>query len=386
MLAALVGLDDASFTYFADIVKAHVRDGGAAVKAALGLHLQDDVLQHLLLVLIQIKLLGDPLVALDQLAGREARGKSGPLGVILDQMAHGVQRAVHGPAVILRAAKVLPQRPLLIAGNMYRVANQLIHALILRSGDRHHRHAQHALHGVDVHGAAVSGQLVHHVQRHDHRHVHLQQLHRQIQIALDVGRVHDIDDRLRLCLQHEFARDQLLAGIGRHGIDPRQIGDGGVLLTADGAVLAIDGHAREIAHMLVGAGQLVEQCRLAAVLVAHEGEGQQSSVRQRLARALGMELPFLAQARVGRGLAGGTRRGAGGALFAFCDVDLFGVGKAQRQLIAVDAQLHRVAHRRKLDKGHLCAGNDPHIQKMLPQGAFASYGLNAPGLARAQLT
>ena len=38
----------------------------------------------------------------------------------------------------------------------------------------------------------------------------------------------------------------------------------------------------EIADMLVGTGQLVEQCRLAGILVADQSECQQRSIRQRM--------------------------------------------------------------------------------------------------------
>ncbi len=37
-------------------------------------------------------------------------------------------------------------------------------------------------------------------------------------------------------------------------------------------------------------------------------------------------------------------------------------------------QLHRVAHRGKIDQRDLLAGDQPHIQKMLPQSAFAAHG------------
>ena len=385
VLAALARLDDARPTNLFDIIKAHIRDGGAAVKAALGLHLQDDMLQHFLFVLIEFKLCQDLFISLDQLARRKAGGQRGALGVVLDEMPHGVQRAVHRAAVVLDAAKVLPQRRFLVARDVHGMTHQLVHALVLRRRDRHDRHAQHALHRVDVHRAAVAGQLVHHVQRHDHRHVHLQQLHRQIQIALDVRRVDDVDDGLGLSLQHEIARDELLARIRRHRIDARQVGDQRVLLPADLAVLAVDRHAGEIAHVLVGAGQLVKERRLTAVLVADERKAQQRAVRQRLARALGVELSFFAETRVIRGLPLRPLRALVGNALDPRDRDLFRVGKTQRQLIAVDAQLHRVAHRRKLDHRRLRAGDDPHVQKMLPQGAFAAHGFDASGLTRAQL-
>ena len=66
-------------------------------------------------------------------------------------------------------------------------------------------------------------------------------------------------------------------------------------MTADRAVLAADCDTREIAHMLIGTGELVEEGGLAAVLVAHEGEGQKSIVRKRIAVSGLMEASGLAE-------------------------------------------------------------------------------------------
>ena len=46
----IFGPGDAPVAHLFDIGKAHVGDGGAAVQSALLLHLQHDMLQHLLLV------------------------------------------------------------------------------------------------------------------------------------------------------------------------------------------------------------------------------------------------------------------------------------------------------------------------------------------------
>ena len=155
------------------------------------------MLQHLLFVLVQLQLLEDQLVPLDELAGRKAHRQPRALGVVLNEVADRVQAAVHRAAVVVRVAEILAQRLFLKVGNMNGMPHQLVHALILCCGDRDHRNSQHGFHGIDVHGAAVAGHLVHHVQRHDHRAVHLQKLHGQIQVPLDVGRIDDIDDRLR---------------------------------------------------------------------------------------------------------------------------------------------------------------------------------------------
>ena len=40
--------------------------------------------------------------------------------------------------------------------------------------------------------------LVHHVQRQHHGHLQLQQLQGQVEVPLDVGGVHNVDDAVRL--------------------------------------------------------------------------------------------------------------------------------------------------------------------------------------------
>ena len=225
MLAAFVRFDDTVLAYFGNEFKAHVRDGGAVVQPALRLHLQHDVFQHLFFILIQFQLLFDQRIAFDQLAGREAYGQPRPFGMVLDQMDHCVQRTVYSASVVLGAAEILSQRFFLIACNVHRMPHQLVHALIVCRGDRYDRHAEHGFHGVDVHGAAVPGQLVHHIERDDHRGLHLQQLHRQIQVAFDIRSVDDVDDRLRFVLQHEIAGHQFFAGIRRHRVDAWKIRD-----------------------------------------------------------------------------------------------------------------------------------------------------------------
>ena len=147
----------------ADEVEAHIGDRGAAVELALGLHLEDDVLEHLLLVLVELQLLQHAQVALDELGGGKAHGKIEALGVVFDQMDDRVEAAVHRAVVVVLIAEILPKRLFLIVRDVHGVADQLVHALILRRRDRHDGDAELHFHLVDVHGAAVARDLVHHV-------------------------------------------------------------------------------------------------------------------------------------------------------------------------------------------------------------------------------
>ena len=58
----------------------------------------------------------------------------------------------------------------------------------------------------------------------------LDQLRGQVQVALDVRSVHDVEDRVRPLLDQVAARHDLLERIGRQGIDARQVLDDDVLV------------------------------------------------------------------------------------------------------------------------------------------------------------
>ena len=97
-------------------------------------------------------------------------------------------------------AEILPAGALLVLGRAQGVLYQFVNALVLRGGNGHHRHAKLCLQPVHVHGVAVCAHLVHHVQRNHHGNAQLNQLHGKVQIALDVGGVHNVDDAVRLAV------------------------------------------------------------------------------------------------------------------------------------------------------------------------------------------
>ena len=174
-------------------------------------------------------------------------------------------------------------------------------------------------------------------------------------------------------VQQKITRDDLLAGIRRQGIDTRQIGDGGLAVAADNAVLAVHRHTGKVADVLVGAGKLVEKCRFTAVLVAGQGKAQRAALgnlRTILAVMIAGGLAQLAYAWVGDGRV--PLLTAGGAI-RFVDIFHFnfrGVCQAQSQLIPTQLHLDRVAHRCDLAQGDFGAGGQPHIQQVMTQFAL----------------
>ena len=149
--------------------------------------------------------------------------------------------------------------------------------------------------------------------------------------------------------------------------------------------LAVHRHAGEIAHVLVGAGELVEQGGLAAVLVARQCKGQGLAVGQGTLALFGVVAAAFAQARVLHHLL--RRAGLGGqrAPWGWRRPSICAASSSRRvSAVAVDLQLHGVAHGRKLHQRHLFPGNQPHIQKMLPQGSRPANGLHYGAFADVQ--
>ena len=251
-----------------DKIIAHIRQGGVAVHAVLLLHLEDGMLHQLQLVLVQRQSLPDGGVVLDELGGGKTHRQAGLFRMVLDLHRHRMDAPVHRAG----AAEVGDGGAALLPHGLHRPVDQLLDALVFGGGDGDHRDAQQAFHLLHVDGAAVGPDLVHHVQSQHHGGLALDELQGQVQVALDVGGVHDVDDAVRLSLQQKLAGDDLLGGIGPDGIDARQVHHRAVLLPPDLAAFLVHGDAGEVAHVLIHAGELVEQGGLSAVLVSRKGE------------------------------------------------------------------------------------------------------------------
>ena len=218
--------------------------------------------------------------------------------VVLYQVHHAVEAAVHRAPVVVFAAEVVACGALLVAGHVDGVLHELVDALVGSRRNADHGDAEDALHFVDADGAAVAAHLVHHIERQHHRHVKLHQLQRQVQVALDVGRIDNVDKPPRGRVEYEFTGHYLLGRVGRKRIDAGQVGDGGLGVAADDSVLAVHGHAREIAYVLVGSGQDVEERGLAAVLLAGKRKRELGALGQRVLVVLGVVFAAFTQAGV----------------------------------------------------------------------------------------
>ena len=179
-----------------------------------------------------------------------------------------VNAAVNSAAVVSLFTEIISSRNFMIFCHMNRMGNQFMNTLVADCGNRYNRNLEDFLHFIDADMAAVSFHFIHHVQCDNHRNAEFHQLHCQIQIAFNICCVNDIDNRGRLFFKDEFSRYNLFTGIRRKRIDTRKVDNFCIGIAADFTALAVNRNTREIADMLVGTGQLIEQGCLAAVLVS----------------------------------------------------------------------------------------------------------------------
>ena len=244
----------------------------------------------------QAQFLFQRLVALEELGGDVAGLHVMLSGLVLHQMGDGVQGRMG-----LAVADVQLRGHGLVLRRLHGPAHQLVDALALSGADSDHRHAQPLFQPGQINGISVAAHLVHHIEGHHHRPSQLQKLQCQIKVPLQIGGVHNVDDHVRLIPDDEIPGDDLLHGVGAEGIDARQVHDGhvavlirnrlallllpahppgeahmglsAVVMVQHGAGLLLHRYAGPVAHVLVGAGQLIEKSGLSAVLVACQSKG-----------------------------------------------------------------------------------------------------------------
>ena len=226
---------------------------------------------------------------------------------------------------------------------MQGMIHQLANALVAGSANGNNRHAQQALEQVDVYGTTIGGHLVHHVERDDHGAVELHELQCQVQVTFDVGGVDNVDDGIGVFVQDKLATDDLFARVRRQRIDAGQVGNACLGMVTDGAVLAVDRHAGKVTDVLVGARKLVEQRGLTAVLVAGEGKMQRCALGHGRFCRTGRIHP-LAECRMLRRSDCGVGARTGIGVVHIHELNACGIILAQRQLVATQANLERVAH------------------------------------------
>ena len=349
--------------------------------------------QYICFVGVQLQGFFNQGVSLHQLGGGKAQRQPGGSGMVLNQMSDRMDAAMHrAPGVCWVTAcraEVDAARQLPIARHMDGMFDQLVNALIFGGRNGNNRNAQHFFQLVYHDGAAVGAHFVHHVQRQHHGGIQLHQLHGQVQVALNVGSIHNVDNAGRVLAQDKIPRDNLLVGVRGQGINARQVRYGGFLVVADYAVLAVHRNAGKVAHMLVGAGQLVEQRGFAAVLIAGQGKGQRCTGGNGGAGfALVVAGGFVQLANAGVGYHLVALFAGGGAVRCVHAVNFnfLRIGQAQGQLITTQLHFNGVPHGGRFAQRYLGAGGQPHIQQVVAQLALTAYHADDCILPNVQVT
>ena len=206
VLPTLPGLYDGLAHEFFNEAVAHVGKCCVPVQAPLLLHLQNRVLDELFFVLVEFERIFDAVVSFNKPRRGKARVDARRLRVVFDLVADRMDAPVHGA----RLAEVIDLRQNFPLRHAHGFVNELRHAVGRRRADGDDRNAERLCHFLHVDTAAVSGQLVHHVERQNRRHAQRQKLQCQIEVPLQIRRVDDVDDTVRLLVEDKVARDDLL--------------------------------------------------------------------------------------------------------------------------------------------------------------------------------
>ena len=190
------------------------------------------------------------------------------IGPVMDEFADTVVDGV-GEVVIEVVRLHGESRVHLLMG----LLDQTVDVYVVPGGDGYHRYAQTGGQPSAVDHIPLFLHLVHKVHRQHHRPLQLQKLHGEVQIPLQIGGVHDVDDGVGLFAENEFPGNHFLHGVGGQGIDARQVyhreRDVPQLCLP---LLLLYRHSGPVAHVLIGPGEGVEQRGLPAVGVAHQGD------------------------------------------------------------------------------------------------------------------
>ena len=211
---------------------------------------------------IDLQLLQHLVIPLEDLDGV-------PALLLLGQIMHRRLLDV-GDGVLYRPGEGVHRYGLSGGGSLHSGLRRLHHTVALQGGDLHHLAAQLAAQLLHVDLVAVLANHVHHVDGDHNGDAQLRQLGGQIEIALQIGAVDDVQNGVGALADQVVAGHHLLQRVGGQGVDAGQVHDDHVLVLFQASLLLLHRDAGPVAHKLVGAGQGVEQRCLTAVGVARQ--------------------------------------------------------------------------------------------------------------------
>ena len=165
-------------------------------------------------------------------------------------------------------------------------------------------------------------------------------------------------------LEDELAAHHFLVGIRRERVNARKVGHCGFGVPFDGSCLTVDGHSREVANVLVGTRELIEERCLSTVLVADESkrnllvDNPLMLVRTQFERCcLAVAWVFVAFMVVSIMFIVGMRL-LSLLLLAWSDLNFLSISFAECQFVVLNKQFHWVTHWCVFHQFHFLSGNN----------------------------
>ena len=143
-------------------------------------------------------------------------------------------------------------------------------AVLLQGGDPDNLAAKSAGNLLEVDIVTILLHDVHHVDCHHHRQAQLGELRREVEVALDVRAVDDVQYRVRTLLDEKPPRDLLFDRVGRKRVDAGEVLYDYFLVPREDAILLLDRDAWPVADVLIRPGKRVEQRGFARIRVARK--------------------------------------------------------------------------------------------------------------------
>ena len=119
---------------------------------------------------------------------------------------------------------------------------------------------------IDLNPALI--QEIRHIQGDHYRDAEFQHLRGKIQISLDVRRIHQIQDRIRMILHQIITADDFFQCIWGEGINTRKVCDNDILLPFPSSFFLFHGNARPVSDILICACQSIKHGSFSAVRVS----------------------------------------------------------------------------------------------------------------------
>ena len=237
-------------------------DDGLGIVVTVLLALGDQLLHASGLLLGEVDEFAGVRIALKQLDGVVATLVSRNAGrkVVLDV----VQNVLDG------GVELVLRHLALGSSGLFDLLKELGDTLVFKGRNHHDRAAELLGKLVRVDLVTVLLDQICHVEGNDHGQAGLDNLKRQVQVALQVGCINHLDDYVGLAAHEVVARALLLGAVGGKRVDAGEVRNRDALVTQELGFLFLNRDAGPVANVAVGAGNQVEKRGLAAVGVTRQ--------------------------------------------------------------------------------------------------------------------